>query len=82
MKFKQIYNSGYPMMISNPQIGELTFDQYLGNLMVYDGSSWSTLQLDTETLFKSDDFEKLQRFINNIDKYEEILRKYFPEDFL
>ena len=82
MKFSQVYNGGYPMMTANPQVGELSYDQHLGELMVYDGVSWASLHSEFSKNFSEYDFEKIQRFINNIDKYEEILKQHFPEDFL
>ena len=63
------------------QIGEVRYIS--GAIEVFDGSQWQTINQTAHFAEMSDyDMVSIRRFIDNQDKYEEILKEHFPEDYL
>lgn len=74
-----------PMMTANAQVGEVSIDVNNNNVLVFDGSQWVTVQQTiTPDLgaLSSTEIEQVRKFIDNLEKYEKVLKEHFPEDYL
>jgi len=64
----------------NPQPGDMKY--WNGTMNVYDGHTFVPIQNEVIDELSTLDKTRLIRLADNLEKYEEILKDHFPEDFL
>lgn len=80
-----ITHPDYTGFNSSPTDGDVKFDPNSGNLMTHIHGQWATINIQPQvelSMFNTEEEAAIRHFITNITKYEEVLQKHFPEDYL
>jgi len=69
---------------SHAHIGEMYYDTNTNQMLVYNGAGWNEIKQDIlmDDHLAPNELQAVRQFLSNKDKYEQVLREHFPEDYL